>query len=378
MPLEFSCIEALSELDAGQWNPLAGADNPFVSHEFLSALESTGCVGPGTGWQPAHLLAHDGGQAVAALPLYLKTDSWGEFVFDWAWAHAYEQAGLAYYPKLVCAVPFTPVGGPRVLARDPQAARSLLDAALELARQRQVSSLHLLFPDDSSLQALDAGQFLLREDCQFHWHDRGYRDFDDFLDGFTAKQRKNVRRERRRVREAGIELDRMRGDQLEPADWDFFYRCYANTFLQRGRPPYMNADFFRELAGRMGRRMLVIRARRNGRPVAAALCFLGGQALYGRYWGSVETVHSLHFETCYYQGIEACLELGLKRFDPGTQGEHKLARGFDPVITRSAHWIAHPAYREAIARYLRRESEHVRAYQDAAAKALPFRQAQAT
>jgi len=365
----------MASLDGGQWNGLTGRGNPFLRHEFLLALEQSGCVGSGTGWQPMHLVVVDRGRLTAALPLYRKSDSWGEFVFDWAWSHAYQQAGLPYYPKLVCAVPFTPVTGPRLLCADPGGpeASALVQSALELAGSLDASSLHVLFPDAPSLRALDGGEFLLRQDCQFHWHNRDFSDFEDFLASFTSKQRKNVHRERRRIAEAGITFRRLRGAELGAKDWEFVYQCYANTFLQRGRTPYLNPAFFRALANQMGEDVLVILAHQAGAPLAMALCFLGTDTLYGRYWGSVRAVHSLHFETCYYQGIEACLELGLTHFDPGTQGEHKLTRGFDPVITHSAHWIAHPAFRQAIEKFVQRESQHVQAYQQAARQWLPFR-----
>jgi len=375
VPPEVRIIQEMASLDGGQWNGLTGRGNPFLRHEFLLALEQSGCVGSGTGWQPMHLVVVDRGRLTAALPLYRKSDSWGEFVFDWAWSHAYQQAGLPYYPKLVCAVPFTPVTGPRLLCADPGGpeASALVQSALELAGSLDASSLHVLFPDAPSLRALDGGEFLLRQDCQFHWHNRDFSDFEDFLASFTSKQRKNVHRERRRIAEAGITFRRLRGAELGAKDWEFVYQCYANTFLQRGRTPYLNPAFFRALANQMGEDVLVILAHQAGAPLAMALCFLGTDTLYGRYWGSVRAVHSLHFETCYYQGIEACLELGLTHFDPGTQGEHKLTRGFDPVITHSAHWIAHPAFRQAIEKFVQRESQHVQAYQQAARQWLPFR-----
>jgi len=373
VPPEIRIVRDIAKLDAGDWNRLAGPENPFTRHEYLLALEQSGCVGPGTGWEPMHLVGFQGGRLSAALPLYRKSDSWGEFVFDWAWGHAYQQAGIPYYPKLVCAVPFTPVTGPRLLADTAESAGALVQAALELAVNLDVSSLHVLFPDVPSLQFLAAKDFVRRQDCQFHWKNRGYGDFEHFLASFTAKQRKNVRRERRRIAEAGITFKRLRGAQLDASQWDFVYRCYANTFLQRGRSPYLNPAFFEALSHNMGENILIILALQAGQPLAMALCFIGGNTLYGRYWGSVQAVHSLHFETCYYQGIEACLELGLDYFDPGTQGEHKLTRGFDPVMTHSAHWIAHPAFRQAIARFVQRESQHVHAYQETAREWLPFR-----
>ncbi len=375
MPVQARTLARIDDLPASRWNALAGPDNPFVQHAYLAALEQTACLGPGTGWTPSHLLLEEGDHLLGVMPLYLKSDSWGEFVFDQSWANAYQQAGLSYYPKLVNAVPFTPVTGPRLLhpPHSPDVAQSLLTAVQALAQEHELSSIHVLFPDDQSLVSLKRQGWLLRKDCQFHWFNHGYRDFEHYLEGFSSKRRKTCRRERRKINEQGIVFRRIQGSHLADSDWNFLYRCYASTFLQRGRHPYMNPDFFLAVCAGLGDRLLAIQAEKNGRPLAAAIFFIGGDTLYGRYWGSLENVDSLHFETCYYQGIEYCIEHGLRRFDPGTQGEHKITRGFDPVFTWSAHWIAHPGFRRAIAQYLEREAIHVESYREQARELLPFR-----
>lgn len=376
MPAQTRILAGINELSASSWDALAGTDHPFTRHAYLGALEQSGCVGHGTGWEPCHVIVEEHGKLAGAMPLYLKTDSWGEFVFDQGWAHAYQEAGMSYYPKLVGAIPFTPVTGPRLISppHSPAIQLCLLDAAQELAAQHQASSIHVLFPDGEALEALKRKGWLLRKDCQFHWFNRGYQDFDHYLESFSAKRRKTTRRERRKVAEQGIHFDRLVGSEISERDWDFLYRCYASTFLRRGRHPYMNPDFFRSVCANMGDALLAIRASHGAQPVAAAIFFLSSDTLYGRYWGSIAEVDSLHFETCYYQGIDLCIERGLKRFDPGTQGEHKLTRGFDPVFSWSGHWIAHPGFRQAIANYLAREAAHIDGYQEAARDLLPFKQ----
>jgi predicted N-acyltransferase len=365
-------------LQPDEWNRLEGAARPFLRHEFLSALESSGAVGPGSGWMPQHLVAHDEtGTLAGALPLYAKTNSWGEFVFDWAWADAYRRAGLRYFPKLVAAVPFTPATGARLLtaAGKPRAAitAALAGAALEHARASKASSVHVLFPAAAEAAELGRRGFLLRKDCQFHWHNRGYGSFDDFLGGFTAEKRKKAKRERRRVREAGISFRVLTGGELDEDLWTEVFPLYASTFWRRGREPYLNERFFRTVARSMPDELLVILAVAQGTPVAVAIFFRGEDALYGRYWGSAGDHHSLHFETCYYQGIEYCITHGLQRFEPGTQGEHKIARGFVPEEVWSAHWLSDPRFAAAIDRYLDREREQVDEYMDVVQDHVPYR-----
>jgi len=370
-------LHSLDTLPRAAWEGLQRGGNPFVSWDYLAGLERSGAVAPATGWHPRHLVLEDAGQLLAAMPLYLKDHSWGEFVFDFAWADAYHRAGVPYYPKLVAAVPFTPVPGPRILAaagvEAGEAAPALLDAARALAEQDEASSLHLLLPEESQLPLLELAGMSLRQDCQFHWFDRGYGDFEGFLGALTAAKRKKFRRERRRVREAGIEFDWLAGDQVDDALFGQLYGFYASSFLRRGMDPYFPPAFWTGLLAAMPASIRVVLARVGARPVAAAIFFLGGGVLYGRYWGCEEDYHSLHFETCFYQGIELALAEGCHRFEPGAQGEHKLRRGFDPVPTWSAHWLAHPDFARAIDAWLGRERVHVGAYMEAARQHLPFR-----
>jgi len=371
----------IGDIDAAQWNALA-PDYPFLRHEFLRALESTGCASPATGWTPHHLLLFRGSELVAACPLYEKTHSWGEFVFDFAWSRAFEERGLQYYPKLLLAIPFTPATGPRVLLKAGEDAgavqRALLQAIEADAVSRHLSSAHALFIDESLRTDCAAAGWLLRSDCHFQWHNRGYAGFDDFLATFSAEKRKKTRRERRRVAEQGIHFETLRGHELNEAQLAAVYEFHASTFVQHGHLPYLNPECLREMATGMRERMIVKLALRESQPVAAAVFFRSNDTLYGRYWGANGAYHSLHFEACYYQGIELCIELGLQRFEPGTQGEHKLARGFEPALTWSAHWIADPAMRRAIADYLRREQAMVKRYAADAAEHLPFRSSEST
>ena len=372
-----SRVTSIAAVRAGDWNALA-CDNPFLRHEFLLALERSACIGEGTAWEPCHLLLHDSmGRLVGALPLFLKYDSRGEFVFDWSWADAYERAGLPYYPKLVCSVPFTPATGTRFLL-EPDAdtatlAAQLIRAARAHAEDIESSSLHVLFPTEQERCWLDAEGFLSRKSCQFHWHNQGYRDFDDFLGYFNSAKRKKVKRERRRIAEAGITFEQLRGDEASESDWDAIFDFYSRTFLRRGRPPYLNRAFFNEIISTMPENLLVVVARYAGQPIATAICFRSKDTLYGRYWGSMADFHSLHFETCYYQGIEYCIREGLERFEPGTQGEHKISRGFNPTTTWSSHWLCDAEFRVAVADFLDRETSHVDMYMEHVEDRVPYR-----
>jgi predicted N-acyltransferase len=369
-------LTTLAAVDAADWNALAG-DSPFLKHEFLRALEASGCVGPGTTWQPCYLVARDAQGLAGALPLFIKYDSHGEFVFDWSWADAYERSGRDYYPKLVAAVPFTPATGRRLLLRDEQAptvAAGLIQAARATADEIGASSLHVLFPTEPERQTFEQSGFLTRKGCQFHWANDGYRTFDEFLARFSADKRKKAKRERRRVAEAGIVFEHLRGDQPSAADWDAIFDFYAHTFLRRGRPPYLNREFFAAIAATMPRNLLIVLARYEGTPIAAAICFRGDTTLYGRYWGSAGDFHSLHFETCYYQGIDYCIREGLARFEPGTQGEHKVARGFVPQATWSCHWLRDADFHRAVASFVNRETRHVDAYMEEVDEHVPYRQ----
>ena len=368
--------DSIAGIDPAAWNALAGADLPFLRHEFLELAETTGSVSPDAGWTPRHLALYDGKRLRAAMPLYEKSHSWGEFVFDWAWAQAYERAGLEYYPKLVAAVPFTPAPSTRLLRADPdddEAAVALLEAATGLAAESGCSSVHVLFPTPAELPLLERQGLLLRKDCQFHWHNRGYAGFDDFLATFTSAKRKKARRDRRRVADAGIRFRRLRGRDLSRDDWSVIYGLIARTFMLRGSLPYFNQAFFEGLGQRLGDNILVIRAEKDDRPIAAAVFYDSDTTLYGRYWGSDGHYDALHFETCYYQGIDYCIETGKALFEPGTQGEHKVARGFSPVSTWSAHWLAHPEFAGAIGRYLNEEGRHVDRYIDAVDTHTPYK-----
>jgi hypothetical protein len=373
-------LNGIREVPAAQWNALAG-DYPFLRHEFLAALEDSGCVSARGGWMPQHLVLSDARGLAAAAPLYLKDHSWGEFVFDFAWARAAGQRGVPYYPKLLCAVPFTPASGPRLLCRaDLPAAvccQRLLGAMRERAQASELSSVHALFLDEPARAACGAEGWLLRRDCHFHWHNRGYRDFGDFLDGFSAEKRKKARRERRRVLEQGIEFRSLEGGELDDALIALVHEFHANTFIRHGHSPYLNRACFAQLAHTMGPALLVKLALCAGKPVAAAVFLRSADTLFGRYWGADADYHSLHFETCYYQGIDFCIEHGIRRFEPGTQGEHKIARGFEPALTWSAHWIGDAVLRRAIASYLDREGEAIDSYAAAADAHAPFRRGDA-
>jgi hypothetical protein len=375
MALKLERLSTLAAVDAAAWNALAG-DYPFLRHEFLTALERSGCVGAGTAWQPCFIVARDDLGLAGAMPLYIKYDSHGEFVFDWGWAAAYERVERHYYPKLVAAIPFTPATGPRLLARAdaPQdLVKTLLDGARAAADDLGASSIHVLFPLNVEQQLLTNAGFLARKSCQFHWANDGYRDFDEFLARFSAEKRKKAKRERRRVAEAEIVFEHLRGDEPTPHEWDAIIEFYSRTFLRRGREPYLNREFFAEIAATMPHNLLVILARHHGTPIAAAICFRSDTALYGRYWGSLADFHSLHFETCYYQGIDYCIRERLERFEPGTQGEHKIARGFTPQPTWSCHWLRDADFHAAIGAFLAREARHVDAYMDELDEHVPYR-----
>lgn len=366
-------VDRIAAIDAAEWNRLVGAGYPFLRHEFLHAAETTGCVSRATGWQPRHIVLRSaGGAAMAAMPLYEKSHSWGEFVFDWAWAQAYHRAGVDYFPKLVSAVPFTPAPSPRLLG-DAALAPALIETALGLARDGDHSSLHVLFPPAHELEALRAAGLRLRKDCQFHWHNHDYRSFDDFLATFSSAKRKKVRRDRRHVREQRITFRWLSGEQTDAAIWTDVYHMISDTFLRRGSMPYFDYDFFLQVSQRLPRQILAVLAERGSTPVAAAVFYVGADALYGRYWGSDAHYNALHFETCYYQGIDYCIANGIRRFEPGTQGEHKISRGFVPVSTWSAHWLARPEFFAAVSRYIREEERQVDRYMAAVDSHSPYR-----
>lgn len=366
--LRLSVHGSIDELAPAHWNALAGDDAPFLRHEFLAAMEHQGCVGERFGWIPRHLALRDeSGRLLAVAPCYLKYNSYGEFVFDWAWADAYARSGLQYYPKLVVASPYTPATAPRLLTGDsPERARyaqALMQGAKELAESLGVSSLHWLFTAEDETGWLHEQGLMPRLGVQFHWTNQGYECFEHLLERFSSSKRKNVRRERRRVSEAGIELRALAGSELSDAQWRTFHRLYEDTFDKRGGIPTLSLGFFQEIARTMGEQILVVLAYDRGDTVAAAFDLVGSRSLYGRHWGCFRDYHSLHFEACYYQGLDYCIANGLQRFEPGAQGEHKISRGFLPTPTFSAHQIADERFRSAIGRFLDSETaamwEHI-------------------
>jgi predicted N-acyltransferase len=369
-PPALRVVEDLAQVPADQWNALAGG-HPFLRHEFFAALHETGCATEETGWLPQFLTLWQGAELQGALPLYLKSHSYGEYVFDWAWADAYHRHGLEYYPKLLSAVPFSPVTGARVLAADADARRQLVAAALELARN--VSSLHILFPPEGEARELEAAGMMLRRGVQFHWANRGYRTFDEFLATLTHDKRKRIKQDRRKVREAGIGFRWKLGREITEADWRFFTRCYSLTYRAHLSSPYLNLAFFARLGEALPEHLLLVVAERDGKPIASALNVFTADALYGRYWGATGYVPCLHFETCYYQALEFCVERGIRAFEGGAQGEHKLARGFLPEVTWSAHWLAHPQFADAAEKFLAREAAGVAHHVDELAERSPFR-----
>lgn len=369
--------DSIADFRRSEWNSLAGDDYPFICHDFLRLAEESGCVAESTGWRPRHIGLYDSsGALAAAMPLYEKTHSWGEFVFDWSWANAYHRAGVEYYPKLVSAAPFTPAPSTRLLARDndPELQAELLQHALKLADNGSYSSLHVLFPQPGELRALQDAGFKVRKDCQFHWHNRDYRDFDAFLATFSSAKRKKARRDRRHVVEQGVSFRWLDGHQLDAALWRDIYQLICNTFLLRGAMPYYTLEFFEEVSRKLPDSIHVVLAEKNNEAVATAVFYQGGDTLYGRYWGCNTDINALHFETCYYQGIDFCIRRGLRRFEPGTQGEHKISRGFSPVTTWSAHWLARPEFFSAIGDYLNAEQDHIDRYIESVNQRSPFKQ----
>ena len=402
-------LASLQDVDSGAWNTLLAQNShptPFLRYEYLAALHDSGSATPRTGWAPRFMTLWEGDTLVAACPLYLKSHSYGEYVFDWAWASAYEQHGVPYYPKAVIAVPFTPVPGTRLLARDDEARALLLRAVCQWCGDENISSVHMLFASDADTKVSEQQQLMLRRTVQFHWTndapqaDAGrYTSFDHFLSTLTQEKRKKIRQERRRVADAGVTFRWSRGADISTADWDFFYRCYERTYLEHGNPPYLTRDFFARMAAHMPDAWLLFVGERDGRPIASSLIAIGayessatgpndsdsrpesgyepssGLVAYGRYWGALERVDCLHFEACYYQPLQWCIAHGAVRFEGGAQGEHKMARALLPVQATSAHWLAHPAFAEAVQRFLEREGAGVENYLESLHQRLPFKQA---
>ena len=368
-------------IDALQWNALVEAQpsaTPFMRHEYLQALHASGSASPPAGWTARFVAVFDGDTLAAACPVYLKDHSYGEYVFDWAWADAYRRHGLDYYPKLLCAVPFTPVPGTRLPARDDASRDLLLQALTTLAAQAGLSSVHLLFVDDADREAARRAGWLLRSAVQFHWSNREgspYADFADFLAGLQRDKRKKIQQERRKVAAAGVGFAIRHGSEIGTADWDFFYRCYTRTYRAHHSTPYLTRDFFARIAANQAENWLLFTALRGGEPIACSLVAVDAQRghAFGRYWGAVESVDCLHFEACYYQPLEWCIANGFRRFEGGAQGEHKMARGLLPVATASAHWLAHPQFSQAVADFLQREGQAIDGYIDELNERRPFK-----
>jgi hypothetical protein len=372
--MSLTLLTQLADIPASQWDALTPNAQPFMRHAFLSALEESGSVSRATGWQPQHLLWCEGDKVLAAMPGYAKTHSMGEYVFDHAWAEASQRARIPYYPKWLSAVPFSPVSGARLLGNE-HAGAQLLQALPQFLEQQALYSAHINFSDARVHQHLAGDErWLPRLGCQYHWHNRGFRDFQDFLDLLTSRKRKQLRKERELVASQGVEFAWYEGAQLSEAQWDFIYDCYANTYLVRGRQPYLTRLFFSLLAQSMPAAIRVIIASQHGDPVAMAFSLVDGDTLYGRYWGCLEEFNRLHFETCFWQGMEYAIAHGLQRFDAGAQGEHKLIRGFEPVLTESWHRLRHPGLYDAVADFLQQERDGVRAWAEEARSALPWRQ----
>ena len=383
-------VESIQEVNPQAWDALVLAlpdPSPFLQHAYLSAMQTSGSACQATGWTPHFLLLENAGELIAACPLYLKDHSYGEYVFDWAWANAYQQHGLAYYPKALVAVPFTPVPGARLLAKNPVARTALIQELLSWCKDHQLSSLHLLFLSPTDAKACEEAGLMLRDTVQFHWENSliPYSDFDSFLTTLNQEKRKKIRQERRKVTDAGVQFHWRQGAEISTADWDFFYRCYERTYLEHGNAPYLSRDFFEQMQSNMAGNWLLFVAERNQQPIACSLIALsdGSQegvsshpkVAYGRYWGALERVDCLHFEACYYQPLQWCITQGYQRFEGGAQGEHKMARALLPVKTQSAHWLAHPAFSDAVARFLEREQEGVGNYLKDLAQRTPFKTA---
>ena len=370
-------VDSIAEIGRDAWNALTGTQNPFMRYEFLRALERTGCAAPESGWRPRHLALYRGKEenCRAIMPLYEKTNSWGEYVFDWSWANAYRQHGLAYYPKYVTASPFTPSVGRRLFGDTAGDMELICEEVRRRALRDGVSSWHVLFPAEAECRLLRGQGMHIRHGTQFHWRNRDYRGFDDFLDSLASRKRKNLRKERQRVRDQDIRFRVTEGADIGEAQWADFFLYYQTTYSQRGAQGYLSLEFFHEVAATMPEQLLLINAELRGRDIAAALFFRNEDTLFGRYWGCREEHEFLHFETCYYQGLDYAIANGLRSFDSGAQGEHKIQRGFEPVTTWSAHWLADADFDRAIGRFVEREKAHIEDYQQAARSLLPYRSA---
>ena len=377
--MQIHFVESIKNVDENAWNKLVNSDYPFLNHSFLLALEECSCVGENTGWYPFHLLVKEDQEVIALMPMYIKTDSHGEFIFDWSWADAYYRNGLDYYPKLVSAIPFTPATGPRLCILDEskrvEISAFIKEGIEEISSKLKLSSAHILFPEEKELNPYTDSGFNLRTSYSFHWFNNNYNDFEDFLNDLTSRQRKNMKKERSKILDQNIFLERIPGKDISEEIWEIFFKFYQLTYLKRGMKAYLNLDFFLQIAKKIPDTLVLVMARDylGKKPLAGALNFQDSNNLYGRYWGCLEEYDSLHFESCYYQGIEHCIENKLKRFDPGVQGEHKIKRGFLPVETYSAHWIKDYRFKKAIEDFLVRERMHILDYTERCKSLLPFK-----
>lgn len=377
MSLTLQFCPEIAQINRDQWNKITAPYYPFLRFEFLSALETSGSVNAETGWQPYHLWVTEKDDPVACMPLYIKTHSYGEYVFDWSWADAYQRYNLNYYPKLLSAIPFTPVTGPRLMLNrpDPQneLTTSIMAALQEESQKLGLSSVHVLFPEKG--YTLPSSDWCQRQSVQFQWFNQGYADFDAFVQRFSSRKRKNLKKERRKIHAQQLTVRRLFGESLCSEHLQFFYQCYQQTYLKRsGHGGYLTASFFEQLFTSMADNLMIVEAQHQGKSIAAALYFYDETGLYGRYWGALEDFDGLHFECCYYQGIEFAIEQQLPLFNPGTQGEHKIQRGFEPTLCNSAHWLANPEFNRAIHDFVRREQAHIQQYQREAETLLPFKQ----
>lgn len=370
----FSIIKKISQIPQEEWNQLLTQDNPFLDHRYLAALEETACVSEATGWLPRHIILRRDGQLLAALPCYQKLHSYGEYVFDWTWAEAYQRYGMNYYPKLLNAIPFTPVNGPRILGASEYHPR-LLEYLIGLGSEQAASGWHINYPHaDHPSELYGEHHFQARYQCQFQWFNRNYTEFDDFLSHFTSRKRKSVKKERKQLAQQNIQVRRYTGAEISDSLLDFFYRCYQTTHMKKGSAPYLTPAFFQRILSTMREHLLLVVAEKDEQAIATALYFYDQHSLYGRYWGCIDEVSGLHFELCYYQGIEFCIEQELQHFDPGTQGEHKISRGFEPVISRSFHRLQDQQFHQAVMRFCQEEKQYIDEYFEAAEQQLPFNQ----
>ncbi|MDO9394079.1 MAG: GNAT family N-acetyltransferase [Methylotenera sp.] len=372
MSLVLEITDSIQQVDAQNWDDLVG-DMPLLSHAFLSALERSGSVGKGTGWQPYPMIVYEDGQLAGIMPLYVKSHSYGEYVFDWAWADAYQRSGFNYYPKLLSAIPFTPITSQRLIANSAKIQALMIDALGETMHKHQLSSAHVLFPNDDSAAALKQAGWLQRHGVQFRWQNENFTDFEDFLSTLSHDKRKKIHQERKKVAATGVECQRVKGADITPEQWNFFYACYENTYLEHHSTPYLTPAFFQQIGQSMPQNILLILAYLDGKPIASALNIYHQTTLYGRYWGALQYVPNLHFELCYYQAQEFCIAENIQYFEGGAQGEHKLARGFKPRPTCSFHKIAHPDFANAIQDFVTKESQGIAAYTNELEERAPFK-----